>query len=38
MEKETVDNDMMLHMNSPEILESDNIVKKASDKHFIGKS
>ena len=38
MEEETVDDEMMIHLNGPEIGECDNILKLALDKHSNGKS
>ena len=38
MEEETVDDEMMIHMNGPENGEFDNILKLALDKNFNGKS
>ena len=38
MEEETVDDEMMIHLNGPEIGECDKILKLALDKHFNGKS
>ena len=38
MEEETVDNEMMIHMNDPEIGESDNVLKLALYTHLNGKA